>query len=167
MPQRLVMRGLRALHPFFWAACLAPLSALAQDPPKDSAPAATAAPAACDTRPGAPPWLPCGPDRVLTMAEVQALLIKPDTVTQIVMTGARTGYQFFLHFKPGGRLDAGRVGATNFGKSWRFEGDKLCRDYYRIQDVHCGTFELQGNALYMLDDDGNKNPVHSVVFAKP
>ena len=143
-------------------ASLAPTAALAQDAPKDPAPAA-----ACEARTGAPQWLPCGPDRVFTEAEVKSLLIKEDAITKMVVTSGKSGKRFFIHFKPGGKLDSGPDGGTNFGKSWKFKGNQVCRDYYRIAQVDCGVFELQGSTLYLVDDDGARSPVNALEFAKP
>jgi len=123
--------------------------------------------AACEARTGAPQWLPCGPDRVFTEAEVKSLLIKEDAITKMVVTSGKSGKRFFIHFKPGGKLDSGPDGGTNFGKSWKFKGNQVCRDYYRITQVDCGVFELQGSTLYLVDDDGARSPVNALEFAKP
>lgn len=152
------LRGLRLV------AALTPLAALAQDPPKEPA---SPAPAACEARAGAPQWLPCGPDRVLTEAEIKSMLIKDDAVTKMLVTSGKSGKRFFVHFRPGGKLESGPEGGANFGKSWKFNGNQVCRDYYRIAQVDCGTFELQGTTLYLSDDDGSRSPVNTLEFAKP
>ena len=140
---------------------VSPMVALAQDASKD------AAPASCEARAGAPQWLPCGPDRVFSEAEVKSQLIKEDAITKMVVTSGKSGKRFFVHFKPGGKLDSGPEGGTNFGKSWKFKGNQVCRDYYRITQVDCGVFELQGTTLYLVDDDGARSPVNAFEFAKP
>ena len=146
------------------AACLAPWSAIAQDA-KEPAPSAPAA--ACEARPGAPQWLPCGPDRVLSEAEVRAHIVKDGMVTKIVGTSAKSGKRYFINIKPGGKLDTGLEGGVNIGKSWKFSNGKLCRDYYRITDVHCGVFELAGTALYLVDDGDPRSPINSIEFTQP
>ena len=151
-----VLRGL------LLATCLAPLVASAQDAVKDNAAAA-----ACEARPGLPQWLPCGPDRVLGEAEARALLFKDGMVTKLVYTSGKSGKKFFANFKPGGKLDSGPEGGHNVGKSWKFKGDQVCRDYYQNSVVHCGAFELQGTSLYLVGDDGNRSLVNSVEFAQP
>lgn len=142
--------------------CLVPLAASAQDPVKDNP-----APVYCESRPGAPQWLPCGPDRVFTEAEARAQFFRDGMVTKLVYTGGRTGKKFFAHFKPGGKLDSGPEGGHNVGKSWRFKGDHICRDYYRNSDVHCAAFELQGTNLYLVGEDGTRSLVNSLEFAQP
>ena len=75
------------------------------------------------------------------------LLIKEDAITKMVVTSGKIRQAVFIHFKPGGKLDSGPDGGTNFGKSWKFKGNQVCRDYYRITQVDCGVFELQGSTL--------------------
>ena len=142
-------------------ASLSQIAALAQDAPKDPAPVS------CEARAGAPQWLPCGPDRVFSEAEVKSQLIKEDAISKMVVTSGKSGKRFFVHFKPAGKLDSGPEGGTNFGKSWKFKGNQVCRDYYRITQVDCGVFELQGSTLYLVDDDGARSPVNALEFAKP
>ena len=154
------------------AACLAgmawfaPMSGMAQSAPAGPAPATSAA-APCEAAAGAAAWVPCGPDRKLSEAEAKSHFFKDGQVTKILMTGGKSGKKFFANFKPGGKLDSGFEGGTNIGKSWRFQDGRLCRDYYRISDVHCGVFEVSGAALYLVDDDGSRSPVTSVQFAQP
>lgn len=151
------------------AACLAgllllvPVAGLAQSAPAAPGPAATA----CEPAAGAAAWVPCGPDRKLSEAEAKAHFFKDGQVTRMLLTGGKSGKKFFAHFKPGGKLDSGLEGGTNIGKSWKFQDGRLCRDYYRISDVHCGVFEVSGAALYLVDDDGSRSPVTSVQFAQP
>ena len=64
------MSPTHCLRGLLFVAALTPLAALAQDPPKEPA---SPAPAACEARAGAPQWLPCGPDRVLTEAEIKSI----------------------------------------------------------------------------------------------
>ena len=148
-------------------ACLAPLAVLAQSASETPAsPAAAAAPAPCVAPAGAPQWLPCGPDRVLTEAEARAHFFKDGQVTKMLLTGGTSGRKFYANFKPGGKLDAGLEGGTNNGKSWKFVDGRLCRDYYRFSVIHCSVFEVAGGALYLVQD-GSKDPVTSVEFAQP
>ena len=142
-------------------ASLSQIAALAQDAPKDPAPVS------CEARAGAPQWLPCGPDRVFSEAEVKSQLIKEDAISKMVVTSGKSGKRFFVHFKPAGKLDSGPEGGTNFGKSWKFKGNQVCRDYYRITDVHCGVFELAGTALFLVDDGDPRSPINSIEFTQP
>jgi len=150
------------LRSWLLASCLAPLAASAQDAVKDNP-----APATCETRPGAPQWLPCGPDRVFTEAEAKAQFFKDGMVTKLLYTSGRSGKKFFAHFKPGGKLDSGPEGGHNVGKSWRFKGNHVCRDYYQNSDIHCAVFELQGTSLYLVSEDGTRSLVNSLEFAQP
>lgn len=151
------------------SALLAPALAAAQDT-KDTtatAPAATA----CEPRPGAPAWLPCGPDRTLTEDEVRTLLLKEKDGVAAKMTGTSgtSGKDFFINFYPGGKLETGQVGGRNWGKGWKFEGGKLCRDYYApATGRHCGVFEVSGGSLYLFDDgDAKKSRLSLIEYAKP
>jgi len=153
-----------------WFVCVLPAAALAQGTvpapaPSPDEPAAAAAP--CVAPAGAPQWLPCGPDRILTESEARAHFFKEGQVTKLLLTGGQSGRKFFANFKPGGKLDSGLEGGTNNGKSWKFVDGRLCRDYYRFSAVHCSAFEVAGGALYFVNPDGSKDSVTSVEFAQP
>lgn len=150
---------------------LSPLLANAQDATASSPGAVAPASASpCEARPGAPAWLPCGPDRTLSEEEVRKLILKEheSVVAKVFTTSGSSGKKFFAHFKPGGKLDAGPLGSHNVGKSWKFEGGKLCRDYYAGNDRHCGVFELSGMNLYFGDPSATtKNVVTAIEYSKP
>lgn len=150
---------------------LSPALVCAQDAAATSS-AATPSPAAvCEARAGAPAWVPCGPDRTLTEDEVRNLVLKEKdgTVVKITGTSGTSGKNFFINLLPGGKLESGLVGGRNWGKSWKFEGGKLCRDYYAPStDRHCGVFEVSGGNLYLFDaGDVKKSHLMAIEYAKP
>ena len=136
-----------------------------------AAPASGPVTGACEARPGSPPWVPCGADRTLSEAEVRALILKEPEglVTKIAVTSGTSGKKYFIHFRPGGKLDSGLEGGRNVGKSWKFENGRLCRDYYApATGVHCGVFEVSGGVLYLEDlGDARKSAVTAMEHAKP
>lgn len=148
-------------------ACLAPLASWAQSAADVPTPVAASASAPCVAPSGAPQWLPCGPDRILTEEEAKAHFVKEGQVTKVLLTGGQSGRKFFANFKPGGKLDAGLEGGTNNGKSWKFVDGRLCRDYYRFSVVHCSALEVADGKLYFLNLDGTRDTITSVEFAQP
>lgn len=152
------------------ATLLASTVSSAQDN-KDAAAAPAASAAACTPTPGAPAWLPCGPDRTLTEDEVRTLVLKEKEGLAAKMTGTSgtSGKDFFINFYPGGKLETGQVGGRNWGKGWKFEGGKLCRDYYApATGRHCGVFEVSGGSLYLFDDgDAKKSRLSAIEYVKP
>ncbi len=133
---------------------------------------AQAAPGAeCVRQAGAPAWLPCGPDRTLSDAEVSGLLVKDKQVTKLDMTGGSSGRKFFINLHPGGKLELGVVGATNFGRDWKTEGGKLClRAYQNVWQgqFNCGTFAIADGKLFWVEvADNSKNPITGVSYVAP
>ena len=123
--------------------------------------------AACEAKPGASPWLPCGPDRVLGEADIKAYIIKEGFATKMIIKGETSSSTFFANFLPGGKFEAGKQGSTNIGKGWSMNGNKVCRAYYRpINDTHCGTFELKEGVLLLIDHDNSANPITSMELVK-
>lgn len=101
--------------------------------------------------------------RTLVLKENEGL------ATKITGTSGTSGKDFFINFYPGGKLETGQVGGRNWGKSWKFEGGKLCRDYYApVTGRHCGLFEVSGGSLYLFDDgDVKKSRLSAVEYVKP
>lgn len=134
-------------------------------------PAWSQTPPACEPAAGAPAWLPCGPDRVLSEADFETYLFKPGQTTQMEMTGGTSGRTFVLQMRPGGKLELSVKGATNFGRDWKLEGNKFCmRAYQGVWNgqFNCGGFEVAQGKLFWLDgSDNSRNPINSVVFSTP
>jgi hypothetical protein len=104
---------------------------------------------ACEAKPGASAWLPCGPDRVLGEADIKAYVIKEGFATKMIIKGGASGNAFFANFFPGGKFEAGKEGSTNIGKGWSMNGNKVCRAYYRP-----------------INDDNSANPITSMELVK-
>lgn len=125
----------------------------------------------CTRAPSAPDWLPCGPDRILSEADLKAYIFKPNQAVKMLVTGVPSGRKFRVDFYPGGKFEAGLTGGPNIGKEWKLDGAKLCRAYYGAQfgngRFDCGPFELAENVLYLVDGEGNKSPVTSLEFKQP
>ena len=71
-------------------ACLAPLASWAQSAADVPTPVAASASAPCVAPSGAPQWLPCGPDRILTEEEAKAHFVKEGQVTKVLLTGGQS-----------------------------------------------------------------------------
>lgn len=121
--------------------------------------------APCERNPSSPAWLPCGPDRVLTAEDLKQFVLKPDAVTRMQVKGGTSGRQFFANFHPDGKMEAGMSGGANIGRTWTFEGDKVCRNYSQVyRGPQCGTFELRDGTLFLVDADASRNPVTDMKF---
>lgn len=131
--------------------------------------AASLAPAqtACERSAGAPDWLPCGPDRVLSAEELRTWLVRPNQPTRMALTGGGSGRKFNLVMHPDSRLDM-RVGnGTNFGREWKLVENKLCLRIYGgwKGEFNCGPIELKDGRAWWLDpDDNSRNPIDALAF---
>jgi hypothetical protein len=149
-------------------ALFSPIAALAQIGTEQAASGTTSD--SCVQRPDAT-WVPCGPNRTLSEAEVRTLILreKDGLTAKVFGTSGTSGKQFFINIAPGGKLESGLLGGRNVGKSWKFDGGKLCRSYYApVSDVHCGVFEVADGNLYLLDiGDVKKSLINRIEYANP
>jgi hypothetical protein len=123
---------------------------------------AVAALTCCSAFAQAPAWLPPGPDRVLTEAELLEVFIRPGRKTRIVMTGGATGRKYEIELQPSGELQLAIAGGANIGRDWKVDTGALCLRAYQNQWAgvwNCGSMELQDGRLYWIDEHGNQRNV--------
>jgi hypothetical protein len=132
-----------------------------------SAAAKSGSSSSCERPATAPAWLPCGPDRILSEADLRKYVVRSEWTTHTQIKGADSGKLYFLNLMADGTMEGGLVGGQNIGKSWSQQGEKICRTYTRFYNgPRCATFELKSGVLYLVDVDNSRNPITSIEFVK-